>query len=406
MKRLPLSLLPLLLISSFFSWSHRSHAYPLNDLSLMSQTLALTSRPYITTLSLGDPLYTDGLVVSRLEGEDYVQIEDYTLSGYDASNLGVQTVLINADSLSTSFEVYVTNKGVNHSLIVGNEVILSELIYLSEDEIGLELFNNSATTRQLDGYSIAITYEDEENLLIDLSSYSVAPQTTLSIAHNLASETLKNKANIITPLLLENASSIAISKSNIIVDHIDVQETSSFFNEDASLQEGVIRRHPRSHLPHPHFEEKAWVFTHQDISDFATHETINTIVSYEEQAKAFARYVMYGAGMFAAGRVEEAFLSLKNEWDKMSTLSRQYFINNKDVEVSGINEEGKSDTATFSEAHGRISVLASRSGHTSFIPSGRFTFNLGETGGLLLVGGLLLLSLTGYFFIRFKFKKT
>ena len=51
-------------------------------------TLIVSYNPYLTILSLGDNLFTNGLEVTLTTNEGNETIEDYTLGDFDANNLG------------------------------------------------------------------------------------------------------------------------------------------------------------------------------------------------------------------------------------------------------------------------------------------------------------------------------
>jgi hypothetical protein len=79
-----------------------------------------------------------------------------------------------------------------------------------------------------------------------------------------------------------------------------------------------------------------------------------------EQAKAWATYVMFGAGMFAAGRVEEAFRELETEYNAMSASSKGLIFSEPSTTINGINEYNREDRSSFREAVGRYNFLAAR----------------------------------------------
>jgi hypothetical protein len=79
-----------------------------------------------------------------------------------------------------------------------------------------------------------------------------------------------------------------------------------------------------------------------------------------EQAKAWATYVMFGAGMFAAGRVEEAFRALETEYQLMDYRSQNILFEEPNTTFQGINESNRLDNSTFREAVGRYNYLAVR----------------------------------------------
>jgi len=372
----------------------------------VSSGLRVVHEPYVTTLSLGDPLYLDGLVVESFYNEDSEVISDYTISGYDGANLGVQTITLNKGMFSTSFEVYVTNDLVRNSPITSSELLISEFVYLDEVDIGIEIYNPTSSLISLEDYALVINYEDGDDALISLSEFEVISKDTFTVSHFASSGAIYDSASVLVEIDLDGAIAINLVKEDAMIDKVELIPNTSWFRFDESpLLGNVIRRHYKTVGPNPVFTSNEWIFAEKSTSDYGTHQISETITSIAEQAKAFARYVMFGAGMFAAGRVEEAFLALKKEYTLMSNETKQYFIDNKDIKVEGINEEGKRDTATFREAQGRISVLASSSGNPSFIPSTGLSFNIEGTSGILMLVAILSISSGGFLIIRHKSKK-
>ncbi|MGE4342557.1 MAG: bacterial Ig-like domain-containing protein [Bacilli bacterium] len=404
-KYLKLSLI-IPLLAPIFHAVKNNEVKTLQAWESVSSGLRVVHQPYVTTLSLGDSLYLDGLVVESFYNEDSEVISDYTISGYDGANLGVQTITLNKGMFSTSFEVYVTNDLVRNTPITSSELMISEFAYLNEGDIGIEIYNPTSSLVSLEDYALVINYDDSDDTLISLADFDIASKEAFTISNFASSSHLYDSASIMVVLELEGATSISLLKDDTLSDHIEIVPHASWFNSTEGTMPGnVIRRHYKTVGPNPVFTAKEWIFAAESTNDYGLHFISDAITSIAEQAKAFARYVMYGAGMFAAGRVEEAFLALKKEYTLMSNEAKQYFIDNKDIKVEGINEEGKRDTATFREAQGRISVLASSSGNPSFIPSTALSFNIEGTGGILILVAILSISTGGFLIIRHKSKK-
>lgn len=397
------TILLLSVISPFFYVTNNSS----KEVRLIAQTnenISVEQKPYVTRLSLGDHLYLDGLVV---KDSDSQIIEDYVVTEHDPLNLGEQVVYINYENFSTSFTVFVTNENVKTSLVTTSDLFISEFIYLDENNVGIELYNSTTSSINLNDYKIKVTYNgDFPPLVIDLTDVNIPSKITFTVASNLANEENLQASQLFVDIDLANAVNLTLVKNDKVVDTIVFHGETGWFNIYDSLFAGVMRRHYKVFNPNTTFITNEWISTKQDTSNFNMHEVSSVVISIEEQAKAFARYVMFGAGMNAAGRVEEAYTSLKSEYSFMSNESKQYFIENKNVKVEGINEANKRVSVTFSEAHGRIAVLASKTGNTTFIPANKgFSFSLGRYGDLLIIGVILTISLSGYFLFRTKFKK-
>lgn len=392
------TLLPLFLLVQ------NSNTVVTSALSSPSNAISVSHLPYVTKLSLGDPLYLDGLLITNEASE---AVTNYTFSGYDNANLGTQLVTLTAGSSSTSFEVFVTNELVRNVNPQSTELLISEFAYLDQENIGIELFNPTSSPIDLDPYTLTINYESKEASIISLSSLEIDNKETFMVSHLSSSGDLNDLSSMLVEIDLNAATNITLTKEETIVDKIELVSTTPWFNDvSSSLFGNVVRRHYKTYRPSSSFFTNEWIFVGNDTSGYGLHQLSDVITSVEEQAKAFARYVMFGAGMFAAGRVEEAFFALKSEYEMMTFDAKEFFINNKKVKVEGLNESGKLISATFSEAHARISVLASRSGNPSFIPrDNSLSINFGETDSLLILGVVILFATAGFIFIRFKSKK-
>jgi hypothetical protein len=106
--------------------------------------------------------------------------------------------------------------------------------------------------------------------------------------------------------------------------------------------------------------------------------------------------------MFAAGRVEEAFLALETEYQLMDYRSQNILFEEPNTTFQGINERNRMDTSTFREAVGRYIYLAARvPGATGLInpnPS-PFTINI-----LILISLGLVSIFTILAFIKSRYK--
>jgi hypothetical protein len=407
MKLKNTTLLPLLLITQLSICAHLTYPNKRVQPVIAEEPLGLsvTKKPYLTKLSLGDDLFTNGLEVSLTTNEGSEVIKDYSLSGFDPNNLGEQTITITYQTYITSFDVFVTNENVFNTIDVANDVFISEVINLSENEYGLELYNNTPNDIDISNYKVVINLENNSPIDISLSG-SILKDETFTIASSSATNINIQNSDIQSSQLDFNlATSINLVKNeNSIIDKYSFT-TSSWFQE-SNYDGNVTIRHYRNQKPETQFNGKSWYKAGNDTSNFNQHHVVKDIVTFENQAKAFARYVMFGAGMFAAGRVSEAFNALKTEYDLMSEGAKQFFINNKDTTVQGINESNKLVSVTFREAHSRIAVLASRSGNPSFIPSS-FSINFNfETIAPYLIIGVAVVSIGGYFLFIAKKKKS
>ncbi|MFA5235660.1 MAG: bacterial Ig-like domain-containing protein [Bacilli bacterium] len=102
-----------------------------------------------------------------------------------------------------------------------------------------------------------------------------------------------------------------------------------------------------------------------DFSIDVTNEAaiISGTLTFEDQATSYAVYIMYGIGMNAASDYFNVFYELQAEYGFMASESKAYFLQNRNHEISGINESGKLVTNTYNDAIGRYNYLAAKTGH-------------------------------------------
>ena len=359
--------------------------------------LKIKSLPYLTTLSLGDPLYLDGLEVELTTSSGTSIIDDYSLFGYDTDNLGLQTIQVIQSPYSVSFEVYVTNALVRNTISNTDDLIISEIVNLSGNNYGVELFNNTLSTINLSDYALVLSKETDETINIALPNHPIVNGQTFTIRQESATNSFLLESNITSSLLdFTNTTSISL---------VHIENTNPIDSYTFSEEHQISRRHYKVNQPSVTYKSSEWIDTRLNPDDFGVHLVSQDIITIENQAKAFGRYVMFGAGMNAGGRVQEAFTQLKNEFELMSKASQDYFVTNKSTTIQGYNESGKFVTTTFREAYGRISYIASRSGNTSFIPGNTFNLSCDSIAPYVLIG-IVVLTLGGYLVFRLKSKKS
>ena len=399
--------LSLVFTSLFFMNPNSTKSTRLNGESVLG--LKVINTPYITKLSLGDELYTEGLVIELTTSSGSEIIDDYDLSGHNPNDLGIQAIQVTNGSYISSFDVFVTNENVRNTIVSTSDLFISEIVFLDNNNFGLELYNNTNTQIDLSNYFLTLNYPEHDPVQIALPTETLDVQDAYTISSPLATLDDLVVANYKSGELdFTDIMNVTLTKetNSLIVDNFEFIPDLSWFNPPSEFINSVVRKHYRNNQPSSTFDSQGWYITSTDTSDFGSHSVIEDIMSVEDQAKAFARYVMFGAGMFAAGRVNEAYQALKSEFELMSGASKAYFINNKNVTVQGYNETNKFVTVTFREAQGRISVLASRSGNVSFVPSTN-TFNLSfDNLAPYLLIGLVVLAFGSYIIFRVKTKKS
>jgi hypothetical protein len=154
-------------------------------------------------------------------------------------------------------------------------------------------------------------------------------------------------------IFLKEASSL------LSTDHIEISEIMQVLNQDADISTHAFQRIPSITDPEASYTSSSWVAVPNEV-DVPSHALFQPTVTPLIQAKAWAHYVMFGAGMNAAGRVEEAFRALEKEYQFMDARSQSILFEQPNTSFQGINERNREDTSTFREAVGRYNYLAAR----------------------------------------------
>jgi hypothetical protein len=161
-----------------------------------------------------------------------------------------------------------------------------------------------------------------------------------------------------------------------LFDTIPIASTMETRYGSKDVTTNVFQRHPQTLAPAYAYDPNEWIAYDADttLAPFALAEPMVTPL---EQAKACATYVMFGVGMFAAGRVEEAFRALETEYQLMVYSSQKLLFEEPNTTFQGANERNRLDTSTFREAVGRYNYLAARvPGSTGLINPSPFTINI------------------------------
>jgi hypothetical protein len=162
---------------------------------------------------------------------------------------------------------------------------------------------------------------------------------------------------IVTPVtrlwILKRVDSFALFDTIPIASTMETR----YGNQDLSTH--LLQRHRKTLAPAYTYDPHEWIAYDADttLASFALSEPMVTPL---EQDKAWATYVMFGAGMLAAGRVEEAFRELEEEFIAMASSNKQLIFSEPNTTVTGINENNREDRSTFREAVGRFNYLAAR----------------------------------------------
>lgn len=388
--------------SNVMSIYHHPLSNPIKEAPVAS-SLIIQKPAYQTVFSLGDTFNHHGLEIAFDDGENLSPITDFFISGDNPYTLGEQLITVSYQGLQATYPIKVTNEAAIFFPLVAEDIFISEYVRLNDSDLALELFNGTNSAVNLGDYSISIT----EEKVFGLNNVDLAVNETYVIASNTSKQEILGVAQQIeADFSWVVGDMIELKKGQVPIDVINTIEdnTSNCINGICSLDNSVLARSNKHFQKTTDFNKREWHVFGSDLSRLGQHHFASANLTYEQQAKAFGEYVMYGAGMFAAGRVEEAYQQLKEEYGFMHINAKAFFIQNPNYEIEGINEEGKLDKSTFKEASGRIAVLASRNGEPSFLPhSSSFSSDNSTIKNAILIA-LIAMTFVG-FYLLLKFKR-
>ena len=279
------------------------------------------------------------------------------LNGIDTTQLGTTTYAYMKEDVETTIEVTISNEHTLVSTLVGNDLFISGFSFL-ENQAWLELFNPTLSTLPLKDY--ALTFNDT---IYEFSpSATFAPLTALRIPleQGLAEEGFISEND---PLVYwEMGDRIHLVKkidSWALIEPVLLTDIMPTAFRDLPLFTSQFMRHPKTIGPEFTINPNSWLgFTVTE--PLAAFQLAEPSVTSLVQAKAWAIDVMYGRGMFAAGRVEEAFRTIEAEYEWMHPTSQALIFSQPNTSITGLNENGRQDMSTFREAVGRYNYLAAR----------------------------------------------
>jgi hypothetical protein len=317
----------------------------------------------------------------------------------NTSVLGETSYTYTHEDIDKTLIFKVSNTATLVNPLVGYDAYISNFAF-NDTQAFVELFNPTLLTLPLDDYRFVINdtnYFFQEGLtLLPLSSIRVPVVEGVAVSGTISSVDPIIMGSPVTRLwLLKRVDTFAL------FDTIPIASTMETRYGSKDLTNHVFQRHPQTLAPAYTYNPNEWIAYDADttLAPFALAEPMVTPL---EQAKAWATYVMFGAGMFAAGRVEEAFRALETEYQLMDYRSQNILFEEPNTTFQGINERNRMDTSTFREAVGRYIYLAARvPGATGLInpnPS-PFTINI-----LILISLGLVSIFTILAFIKSRYK--
>jgi hypothetical protein len=302
--------------------------------------------------------HTFGLQETIDEGlfDDHPGLRSF-INTINTSVLGEVSYTYTHENIDKTLIFKVSNTSTLVNPLVGYDAYISSFSF-NDTQSFVELFNPTLGTLSLDDYRFNINdtnYFFLEGLsLLPLSAIRVPVIEGVAVPGTISSV---DPIIIVTPVtrlwLLKRVDTFALFDTIPLTPTIETRYGSK------ALASHVFQRHPRTLTPAYTYDPNEWIAydTNETLLPFALAQPTVTPL---EQAKAWATYVMFGAGMNAAGRVEEAFRELEAEYESMDDRSQAILFEEPNTSFQGINERNRLDTSTFREAVGRYNYLAAR----------------------------------------------
>ena len=302
--------------------------------------------------------HTFGLQETIDEGlfDDHPGLRSF-INSINTSLLGEVSYTYTHENSEKTLVFKVSNAATLVNPLIGYDAYISSFSF-NDTQAFVELFNPTLGTLSLDDYRFNINdtnYFFLEGLsLLPLSAIRVPVIEGVAVPGIISSV---DPIIIVTPItrlwLLKRVDTFALFDAIPITNTLETR----YGNKD--LASHVFQRYPKTLAPAYTYDPNEWLAldANNPLAPFTLAEPTVTPL---EQAKAWATYVMFGAGMLAAGRVEEAFRELEAEYNAMALLSKQLMFSQPNTTITGINENNQQDRSTFREAVGRYNYLAAR----------------------------------------------
>lgn len=315
--------------------------------------MSILSAPLQTDYQLTYPL---GMPMQPYDFPFQSDALDQALEQIDPLIIGATTFSIDEDGVTYTFTIQYTNDGVRIDPYVGQKPFISSF-GVNDTHHFVSLFNPTLEPLDLDNYGFVVN-DTYYGFTTGLTVPSMQEKRIALIEGMAEIGAMEEDDPIVTQfpirhLYLREASTF------LFIDHIDIEETMQVINEVVSVDTHAFKRTPYLTFPEERYTFSSW-YAIPNEEEVPVHVFPQPNVTPLMQAKAWAHYVMFGAGMNAAGRVEEAFRALEAEYNVMDYRSQGLLFEVPNTSFQGINERGRLDTSTFREAVGRYNYLAAR----------------------------------------------
>ena len=281
---------------------------------------------------------------------------DQAIQNIDPFILGQTQIGVLEENIEYTFTINITNEGAILDPLVGLKPFISSFA-VNETQSFVRLFNPTLETLSLDNYGFVINdtyYGFKIGATLDAMT-----ERSINLVDGIATIDLIDLEDPILTLFPIRHIYLREASTFLFIDKVDITDTIQTRNINAPIDTHAFQRLNTVTEPEETFEGDSWL-AYPNEAVIQTHALWVPNVTPLIQAKAWAHYVMFGTGMNAAGRVEEAFRALETEYNFMDYRSQALLFEEPNTSFQGINERGRLDTSTFREAVGRYNYLAAR----------------------------------------------
>ena len=340
--------------------------------AVVLNSISIKTPASVTSFKLGQLFSYSGLVINAHYNSGTIEVSSgFTVTGVDTKVLGAQTALITFGGKTTSYSIDVTNNGANvGTSVVMSDLIISEYIEGSSFNKAIEIYNGTGSAVDLSAYKLHQYNNDSADI-----SYTLDLEGTLTngdvfvAAHSSANQTILDVADLDTSASILNFNgndAISLSKNDVEIDIIGPIGSVTDFAKDTTL----VRKASVS-SPTMSYSADDWdSYATDTFSYLGFHTTGGGDVTPNEQATAFANYVMTGIGNNAQGNCPAVLAELEAEYDYMhadtksifSTSSSDLFINARArmaYLTNWVNAQGQGSGETLNHNASNRSVLFS-----------------------------------------------
>ena len=301
-----------------------------------------------TNFKLGETFSYSGLVINANYNSGTVEkTSGFSVTGVDTMVLGTQMATVSFESKTVTYSVDVTNQGAAVSYTipgVASDLFISEYVEGSSGtNKALEIYNGTGSTIDLSVYSLKIgTNGGSLGNTLALSG-SLANGEVYVVYNNGAdlSDITANGDLVNNTIANFNGDdSIGLFNDGTLIDLIGVEGTdpgSAWTSGTKSTANQALRRAASVSSPNTTFTWAEWESYADSASNLSTHVMdlddilVPGDVTAQQQATAFANYVMTGIGLNAQGSCAAVKSELDAEYGYMAASSKSIFDTSSDT---------------------------------------------------------------------------